>query len=123
MSLRRSERYNFSNRLPVPREPERLPVERPAAGEISPPDAGHIVPSTPRVVHYHQAPPDRTLQRVALGAGVGAGAVAAGVYFAPMLIVLVQSLVIGLITIVVGLAIACCAIVAVVGAFTGRGRR
>ncbi|MFB6895834.1 DUF6251 family protein [Streptomyces hydrogenans] len=42
----------------------------------------------PQVVHQHihQAPPDRTLQRVALGSGVGAGAVAAGVYFGPLLV-------------------------------------
>ena len=36
--------------------------------------------------HFHQAPPDRTVQRVALGSGVGAGAVAAGVYFGPLLV-------------------------------------
>ncbi|GGS86416.1 MULTISPECIES: DUF6251 family protein [Streptomyces] len=43
---------------------------------------------TPQVVHQHihQAPPDRTVQRIALGAGIGAGAVAAGVYFGPLLI-------------------------------------
>lgn len=38
------------------------------------------------VQHIHQAPPDRTVQRVALGSGVGAGAVAAGVYFGPLLV-------------------------------------
>ncbi|MET9698798.1 DUF6251 family protein [Streptomyces sp. NPDC006529] len=36
--------------------------------------------------HIHQAPPDRTVQRIALGSGVGAGAVAAGVYFGPLLV-------------------------------------
>ncbi|RST19341.1 hypothetical protein E2C00_08480 [Streptomyces sp. WAC05374] len=42
----------------------------------------------PQIVHQHihQAPPDRTVQRVALGSGVGAGAVAAGVYFGPLLV-------------------------------------
>ncbi|AWK08384.1 hypothetical protein SSP531S_54450 [Streptomyces spongiicola] len=40
----------------------------------------------PQVVHIHQAPPDRTVQRVVLGSGVGAGAVAAGVYFGPLLV-------------------------------------
>ncbi|MFD7788784.1 DUF6251 family protein [Streptomyces nojiriensis] len=42
----------------------------------------------PQVVHQHihQAAPDRTVQRIALGSGVGAGAVAAGVYFGPLLI-------------------------------------
>ncbi|MFD7527785.1 DUF6251 family protein [Streptomyces sp. NPDC059849] len=38
------------------------------------------------VQHVHQAPPDRTVQRIALGSGVGAGAVAAGVYFGPLLV-------------------------------------
>ncbi|MFE0809926.1 DUF6251 family protein [Streptomyces sp. NPDC058848] len=42
----------------------------------------------PQIVHQHvhQAPPDRTVQRIALGTGVGAGAVAAGVYFGPLLV-------------------------------------
>ncbi|MCQ4082953.1 DUF6251 family protein [Streptomyces sp. RB6PN25] len=47
-------------------------------------------PATPPaavvVQHIHQAPPDRTVQRIALGSGVGAGAVAAGVYFGPLLV-------------------------------------
>ncbi|WP_129308113.1 DUF6251 family protein [Streptomyces sp. L2] len=44
--------------------------------------------SGPQVIHQHvhQAPPDRTVQRVALGAGMGAGTVAAGVYFGPLLV-------------------------------------
>ncbi|MFJ4917164.1 MULTISPECIES: DUF6251 family protein [unclassified Streptomyces] len=42
--------------------------------------------AVPQVVHIHQAPPDRTVQRLALGSGVGAGAVAAGVYFGPLLV-------------------------------------
>ena len=44
--------------------------------------------SAPQVVHQHvhQAPPDRTVQRIALGSGDGAGAVAAGVYFGPLLV-------------------------------------
>ncbi|MFJ2631078.1 DUF6251 family protein [Streptomyces sp. NPDC087422] len=38
-------------------------------------------------VHIHQAAqPDRTIQRLALGAGLGAGAVAGAVYFGPLLI-------------------------------------
>ncbi|MCM2580466.1 DUF6251 family protein [Streptomyces meridianus] len=45
-------------------------------------------PQPPQIVHQHihQAPPDRTLQRLALGAGMGGGAVAAGVYFGPLLV-------------------------------------
>ncbi|MFD3663420.1 DUF6251 family protein [Streptomyces sp. NPDC058659] len=44
--------------------------------------------TTPQVVHQHlhQAPPDRTVQRIALGSGIGAGTVAAGVYFGPLLV-------------------------------------
>ncbi|MFG2152090.1 DUF6251 family protein [[Kitasatospora] papulosa] len=38
------------------------------------------------VQHIHQAPPDRTVQRIALGSGIGAGAVAVGVYFGPLLV-------------------------------------
>ncbi|WP_432247658.1 DUF6251 family protein [Streptomyces sanyensis] len=45
-------------------------------------------PTMPAVVHQHvhQAPPDRTVQRLALGTGIGAGTVAAGVYFGPLLV-------------------------------------
>ncbi|MFC8795884.1 DUF6251 family protein [Streptomyces cinereoruber] len=43
-------------------------------------------PVQPIVQHIHHAPPDRTVQRIALGSGVGAGAVAAGVYFGPLLV-------------------------------------
>ncbi|QGV79342.1 DUF6251 family protein [Streptomyces ficellus] len=45
-------------------------------------------PVQPQIVHQHihQAPPDRTVQRIAFGSGVGAGAVAAGVYFGPLLV-------------------------------------
>ncbi|MFF4644704.1 DUF6251 family protein [Streptomyces sp. NPDC001389] len=59
------------------------------------PDGTHAyadqLPATfagPQVVHQHihQAPPDKTVQRIALGSGAGAGAVAAGVYFGPLLI-------------------------------------
>ncbi|MFD9099476.1 DUF6251 family protein [Streptomyces virginiae] len=59
------------------------------------PDGRHVyadtLPATytgPQVVHQHihQAAPDKTVQRIALGSGVGAGAVAAGVYFGPLLV-------------------------------------
>ncbi|RST19857.1 hypothetical protein EF908_30865, partial [Streptomyces sp. WAC04770] len=42
--------------------------------------------AVPQVVHVHHAPPDRTVQRLALGSGIGAGTVAAGVYFGPLLV-------------------------------------
>ncbi|MGW8989977.1 DUF6251 family protein [Streptomyces zhihengii] len=63
--------YTYSDRLPVHQQP--------------------TPPSTftgPQVVHQHihPAPPDRTVQRLALGTGVGAGTVAAGVYFGPLLV-------------------------------------
>ncbi|MFC8792246.1 DUF6251 family protein [Streptomyces cinereoruber] len=46
-----------------------------------------IQPTAPQVIqHIHQAPPDRTVQRIALGSGIGAGTVAAGVYFGPLLV-------------------------------------
>ncbi|MEU5976347.1 DUF6251 family protein [Streptomyces sp. NPDC047315] len=53
----------------------------------------------PQVVHIHQAaPPDRTLQRVALGGGIGAGAVGASVYLGPMLVAAINSIAISLAT-------------------------
>ncbi|MGW2837125.1 DUF6251 family protein [Streptomyces sp. NPDC001493] len=48
------------------------------------------------VQHIHQAAPDRTVQRMALGTGVGAGAVSASVYFGPMLIAAITSMAISL---------------------------
>ncbi|MFE6071231.1 DUF6251 family protein [Streptomyces sp. NPDC056525] len=44
------------------------------------------VPVPQVIQHIHQAPPDRTVQRIALGSGIGAGTVAAGVYFGPLLV-------------------------------------
>ncbi|MFJ1644943.1 DUF6251 family protein [Streptomyces sp. NPDC088258] len=53
-------------------DPHALPTPAPAGG--------------PQIVHVHQAPPDRTVQRIALGSGVGAGVLTAGVYFGPLLV-------------------------------------
>ncbi|WTD04785.1 DUF6251 family protein [Streptomyces albidoflavus] len=50
----------------------------------------------PQVVHIHQAAPDRTAQRIALGTGIGAGTVAAGVYFGPLLVGVLTSMAISL---------------------------
>ncbi|WP_406224660.1 DUF6251 family protein [Streptomyces anulatus] len=73
--------------LPAPRTPAvvHLPDGTPAYTDHLP---ATYQPTTavPQVVHVHQAPPDRTVQRLALGSGVGAGAVAAGVYFGPLLV-------------------------------------
>lgn len=44
-------------------------------------------PAQPQIIHIHQAPtPDRTLQRVALGAGMGVGFATAAMYLGPILI-------------------------------------
>lgn len=73
---------------------DNLPAQRPMT-VVQLPDGTHAYadPNTlpvaqggPQVVHIHQAPPDRTVQRIALGSGVGTGAVAAGVYFGPLLV-------------------------------------
>ncbi|MER6460274.1 DUF6251 family protein [Streptomyces sp. NPDC001228] len=58
--------YTYASNLPAPPQPY----------------------SGPQVIHQHvhQAPPDRTVQRIALGSGIGAGTVAAGVYFGPLLV-------------------------------------
>lgn len=101
MRERLPKRYRFDNHRPVPHDPRPLPVERrpvdvPAAGEQLPP-----------VVHIHQAPPDRTVQRLALGAGMGGGAVAACVYFGPLLV--------GALTAMIGFVIAMVLMIAVSG--------
>ncbi|MFI0152589.1 DUF6251 family protein [Streptomyces lydicus] len=79
-------RYQFDNQLPALHTPQPVvyrpePMAAPAAYEQPP-----VV-----VQHIHQAPPDRTAQRLVLGAGVGAGAVAAGVFLGPMLITALAS--------------------------------
>lgn len=84
-------RYRFDNHLPVAREAAPLPVQPSAGVTETVTTAQH-----PQVVHIHQAAPDRTLQRVALGSGMGAGAVAASVYFGPLLIAAITSMAISL---------------------------
>ncbi|MFH8566979.1 DUF6251 family protein [Streptomyces sp. NPDC017993] len=74
-------RYQFDNQLPALHTPQPL-VHRPEP-LITPAAADQAVTV---VQHIHHAPPDRTVQRVALGAGMGGGAVAAGVYFGPLLV-------------------------------------
>ncbi|WP_406246744.1 DUF6251 family protein [Streptomyces anulatus] len=73
--------------LPAPRPPSvvHLPDGTPAYTDHLP-TTYQPTNSVPQVIHVHQAPPDRTVQRLALGSGVGAGAVAAGVYFGPLLV-------------------------------------
>ena len=80
-----SRRYQFDNPLPAVREAAPPSVYRPEP--LAP-----AYDQQPQVVHIHQAPPDRTMQRVALGAGMGGGAVAAGVYFGPLLVATLASM-------------------------------
>ncbi|MFE7754257.1 DUF6251 family protein [Streptomyces sp. NPDC057429] len=73
-----------------PPAPRAVAVVRLPDGTYTYADAAHlpVQQQAPQqiVQHIHQAPPDRTVQRIALGSGVGAGAVAAGVYFGPLLV-------------------------------------
>ncbi|TSB26121.1 DUF6251 family protein [Streptomyces benahoarensis] len=80
--------------------PEPVRVVQLPDGTYTYADAAHLpAPQAPPqqiVQHIHQAPPDRTVQRIALGSGVGAGAVAAGVYFGPLLVAALSSMAISL---------------------------
>ncbi|MFJ9525064.1 DUF6251 family protein [Streptomyces cyaneofuscatus] len=73
--------------LPEPRRPSvvHLPDGTPAYTDHLP-TTYQPTNTAPQVIHVHEAPPDRTVQRLALGSGMGAGAVAAGVYFGPLLV-------------------------------------
>ncbi|MGQ4328810.1 DUF6251 family protein [Streptomyces hayashii] len=77
-----------SDNLPVPgvvRLPDgRYVYNDTPANVVSTADPQQWAPTV--IQHIHHAPPDRTVQRLALGSGVGAGAVAAGVYFGPLLV-------------------------------------
>lgn len=81
--------HQFAN--PVPSfEPRPLPVQRPETSVAQQPAqvSEQQQYAQPQVVNIYQqaAPPDRTVQRLALGAGVGGGAVAGAVYFGPLLV-------------------------------------
>ncbi|PWI41143.1 DUF6251 family protein [Streptomyces sp. ICBB 8177] len=78
----RRDPYRFDNPLPAIPNPRTPDTYQPQP--LSPFDGPAGVPVV--VQHVHTAPPDRTAQRLALGAGVGSGAVAAGVYFGPLLV-------------------------------------
>lgn len=66
--------------------------------------------------HVHMAPPDRTLTKLALGAGIGAGGVTAGVIFLPLLIQAVHALVASLMALAFFAAVICWAVVQIVQA-------
>ncbi|TSB28285.1 hypothetical protein FNJ62_10220 [Streptomyces benahoarensis] len=79
--------------------PEPVRVVQLPDGTYTYADAAHLpAPQAPQqiVQHIHQAPPDRTTQRIALGTGIGAGTVAAGVYFGPLLVAALSSMAISL---------------------------
>jgi hypothetical protein len=86
------------------------------------PDGTHVyadqLPATvqPQVVHVHQAAPDRTVQRVALGAGIGGGAVAGAVVLGPMLTAALVSMAASLAAVALVVAAAGWAVVSVVRA-------
>ena len=104
-------RYQFDNPLPT----------LPAVRETAPPVVYQPTPlapvydqAQPQVVHIHQAPPDRTLQRTALGAGMGAGALGAAVVLGPLLIEAVHALVAGILSLSLFAAVIGWAVVQVV---------
>ncbi|MFH8258156.1 DUF6251 family protein [Streptomyces roseolus] len=74
--------------LPEPAPVVRLPDGTYAYADQLPAPVQPAPAQVPQVIHQHihQAPPDRTVQRIALGSGIGAGTVAAGVYFGPLLV-------------------------------------
>ncbi|MDQ0697433.1 DUF6251 family protein [Streptomyces sp. W4I9-2] len=107
--------------LPAPRTPSvvRLPDGTPAYTDHLP---ATYQPSNlvPQVVHVHQAPPDRTVQRLALGSGVGAGAVAAGVYFGPLLVGVLTAIAANLVVLVLLVAVGVWGVVTVVKSVGGK---
>ncbi|EFL01651.1 predicted protein [Streptomyces sp. SPB78] len=100
-------RYRFDNAAPAPTAHHTAPLPLPA--EDATPAVLPVADDGTRVVvqHIHQAPPDRTVQRLAVGAGMGGGALAAGVYFGPLLVAALTS-------IAVSLAVVALVVVAVV---------
>jgi hypothetical protein len=103
-----------------------LPVHRHSAdcGCYAPEDTPYQQRPTVIEQHYHAAPqPDRVVQRAALGTGIGAGAVAAGVYFGPLLVAALSSIAITLAVTAVCLAVAAWAVVTVVRAVGGQDGR
>jgi len=73
----------------------------------------------PQIVHVHAAPPDRTVQRVALGAGIGGGATAGAVYFGPLLVAALSSMAITLAVTALVIAVTAWGVVSVVRSVGG----
>jgi hypothetical protein len=85
---------------------------------------GDLTGHPPQIVHVHQAAaPDRSLQRAAFGAGVGAGTVAAGVYFGPLLVAALSSIAVTLAVTALAVAVCAWAVVTVVRAVSGTSRK
>ncbi|MET8557633.1 DUF6251 family protein [Streptomyces sp. NPDC004959] len=91
-------RYRFDNAAPTPTAHRTAPLPIPRTSEDTTPAPLPVVDDGTRVVvqHIHQAPPDRTVQRLAVGAGMGGGALAAGVYFGPLLVAALTSIALSL---------------------------
>lgn len=108
-------RYQFDNQLPAVVQQPQAPVYRP---EMLPTpgyaEQPHVV-----VQHIHQAPPDRTVQRLALGAGVGSGAVAGAVYFGPLLVAAISSMAISLAVVALVVVVSAWGVVTVVRSIGG----
>ncbi|MFB8124172.1 DUF6251 family protein [Streptomyces bacillaris] len=114
--------------LPTPRPPAvvNLPDGTPAYTDQLPTTYQQSAP-VPQVVHVHHAPPDRTVQRLALGCGIGAGTVAAGVYFGPLLVGVLTAIAANLAILALVAAVCAWGVVTVVksvgGKTTPTGRR
>ncbi|MFI1160217.1 DUF6251 family protein [Streptomyces sioyaensis] len=114
MSMATPRRYQFDNQLPALHTPQPL-VHRPEP-LMSPAAAEQAVTV---VQHIHHAPPDRTVQRVALGAGMGAGAVAGAVYFGPLLVAALSSMAISLAVVALVIVVTAWGVVTVVRSIGG----
>jgi hypothetical protein len=118
-------RYQFDNHQVPTFEPRPLPVQPPTAPveQLYPYPEYSQQPVPTQTIHVHQAPPDRTVQRLALGAGAGGGAVAGAVYFGPLLVASLWS--IAIIFAVGGLVLAVIVrgITAILGTEQPKGKR
>ncbi len=110
--------------LPAPRPPSvvHLPDGTPAYTDHLPTTCQPTT-AVPQVVHVHQAPPDRMVQRLALGSGMGAGMVAAGVYFGPLLVGVLTAIAANLALLAAVCAWGVVTVVKSVGGTTGKATR
>ncbi|WP_354597798.1 DUF6251 family protein [Streptomyces sp. JL1001] len=106
--------------LPEPRRPSvvNLPDGTPTYTDHLP-TTYQPTNTAPQVIHVHQAPQDRTVQRLALGSGMGAGAVAAGVYFGPLLVSVLTAIAANLALLAMVAAVCAWGVVTVVKSVSG----